>query len=116
MEDFEDLTAVGPRTVPSLPPDVRSQRRSYWTELFDECRVHAGEWRRTRRSFSKSTAAQIASDVRNMATRDPDKMRLRGYRPGDVWEAVWGHDPDEGTRDRCYLWLRFMGGASTDAS
>jgi hypothetical protein len=96
-------------TVASTPPvDGGSQRRSYWTELFDECRSYPNQWRRTARSFTRSTAAQIASDVRNMARRDPSKLRLRGFKPGDRWEAVWGVEEDATEPGEFYLWLRFL--------
>jgi len=96
-------------TVASTPPmDASSQRRSYWAELFEECRSHPNQWRRTVRSFSRSTAAQIASDVRNMDRRDPSKFRLRGFKPGDRWEAVWGVEVEASTPGEFFLWLRFL--------
>jgi hypothetical protein len=113
-DDFdEEFIPIEPEcveyTVASAPPvEAASQRRSYWTELFAECRSYPNEWRRTARSFSKSTAAQIASDVRNMARRDPTKFRLRGFMPGDRWEAVWGVEVETSATGEFFLWLRFL--------
>lgn len=97
-------------TVPSSPPvSGRRQRRSKWASLFDECRVEPGVWRRTVESFESTTAAQIASDIRNSWRRDPRKMRLRGLREGERWEAVWGPSPDGADAERCVIWLRYLG-------
>jgi hypothetical protein len=98
-------------TVPSLPPiPASSQRRSKWASLFDECRTEPGSWRRTVEPFRPTTAAQIASDIRNAWRRDPQKMRLRGILEGERWEAVWGPAPEAPDPDRCFIWLRFISG------
>ena len=100
-------------TVPSTPPVTdRSQRRSKWAELFEECREVPGVWRRTIQSFNNATAAQIASDVRSAWRRDPAKMRMRGLRAGERWEVVSGPDPDGSEPGRHFLWLRFLGADS----
>lgn len=57
----------------------------------------------------KSTAAQIASDIRNIHRRDARKSRLRGFEAGDKFEAVWGNDPADDDTEHYYLWLRFDG-------
>jgi hypothetical protein len=99
-----------PYTIPSEPPNKQdSQKRSRWARLFDECREHQGEWRRIIDPLRKTTAAQIASDIRNAHTRDLDKTRLRGFEEGDHWEAVWGHDPEDDNPDNFYIWLKFLG-------
>ncbi|MSW78867.1 MAG: hypothetical protein F2749_14605 [Actinobacteria bacterium] len=106
-------------TVPSLPPiPASSQRRSKWASLFDECRAQAGLWRRTVEPFRPTTAAQIASDIRNAWRRDPQKMRLRGMLEGERWEAVWGPAPEATDPDQCFIWLRFISdgrGAESDS-
>lgn len=104
----------GEWTVADVPPVVRGQRRSYWVGLFAECRAVPGEWRRTLRAFGSSTAAQVASDPRNAAHRDPAKMRVRGLLPGERWEAVWAPDPEAGDPERCVIWLRCLGIPTTD--
>lgn len=102
-------------TVPSTPPvPGRSQRRSKWAALFDECREQPGVWRRTVEQFRPTTAAQIASDIRNAWRRDPKKMRLRGLRQGERWEAVWGPAPEAAEPEVCFIWLRFISDGRDD--
>jgi hypothetical protein len=96
-------------TVPSTPPvPGRSQRRSKWAALFDECREQPGVWRRTVEHFRPTTASQIASDIRNAWRRDPKKMRLRGLLEGERWEAVWGPAQEAADPEACFIWLRFL--------
>lgn len=98
-------------TVPSTPPvPNRSQRRSKWAALFDECREQPGVWRRTVEHFRPTTASQIASDIRNAWRRDPKKMRLRGLEKGERWEAVWGPAAETADPDECFIWLRLISG------
>lgn len=100
-------------TVPSTPPvPNRSQRRSKWAALFDECREEPGVWRRTVEHFRPTTASQIASDIRNAWRRDPKKMRLRGLLEGERWEAVWGPAPEAADPEQCFIWLRFISGGA----
>ena len=102
-EDSESLT------VAELPPDMQtSSRRSRWTELFEECRSHPAEWRRIREPLKRSTAAQIASDIRNAHHRNLEKSRLRGFKPDDHWEAKWGPSPSDPDPENYYIWLRFV--------
>ncbi len=83
-------------TFRSTPPDVRNtQRRSFWPAALAEARECPGEWVRIARWFSPSTAAQVASDIRNSHRREPDKMRVAGLLPGDRWDTRWGADPAE---------------------
>lgn len=96
-------------TVAELPPDMQSSgRRSRWAELFEECRAHPDEWRRIREPLRKSTAAQIASDIRNAHHRNLEKSRLRGFQPGDHWEARWGTSPSDPDPENYYIWLKFL--------
>lgn len=97
-------------TVPEMPPEsARPWRVSKWRDLFDECRAEPGVWRRTKESFKPTTAAQIASDVRNSWKRDPAKMRMRGLGAEERWEAVAGPSPEGVEPGRHFLWLRYMG-------
>jgi hypothetical protein len=96
-------------TVASEPPVQQDQRRSRWADLFEECRKYPNEWRRVVDPMKKSTAAQIASDIRNAHTRDVKKSRLRGFEAGDMWDAKWGQDPSDKDPDAFYIWLRFLG-------
>jgi hypothetical protein len=98
-----------PGRVSEAPPAERSVRRSKWADLFEECRRRPGEWRRIKEPLKKSTAAQIASDIRNVHRRDNKKTRLRGFKANDQWEAVWSNSPDDSNKENFYIWLRFIG-------
>lgn len=97
-------------TIPSTPPNARKrQRRAYWPGVFAEGRAVRGEWVRTAKCFNRSTAQQVASDIRNAHRRDMKKVRVSGFLPGDVWEARWDNDPSDPDTDHFYIWLRFDG-------
>ena len=103
-------------TIASTPPTAPArQKRSRWAELFEECRSVPGEWRRTVESFSKTTAGQIASDIRSAHGRDLTKARLRGLLESDRWEAVWGPDPADPNPAHYYIWLRYLGAEAAAA-
>jgi hypothetical protein len=98
-------------TIAGEPPMLpRAQRRSIWTEVFDEGRAHPGEWRRVARPMSKSTASQIASDIRNATHRDPARSRLRGLRHGDRWETQWGKAAGVDSGEY-FVWITYVGSA-----
>lgn len=103
------VSGVEAFTVASNPPtSERRQRRSRWAALFAECRSCPGEWRRIVDPMKRSSAYQIASDLRSAHRRAPDKYRMRGLLPGDRWEAV--ADTLEGEdADHVYVWLRYVG-------
>ena len=102
----------GMLTIAEVPPSsARGRRRSVWAELFEECRGVPGVWRRTGRSFTAKSAGQCASDVRSAHRRDPRRMRMRGLRVGELWEAKAGPLPDGSDPDRWFIWLRFVGQA-----
>lgn len=99
-----------PYTIPSTPPVKElSQKRSRWTELFQECRDHPNEWRRLTEPMRRASAAQIASDIRNAHLRDFSKVRIRGFLPDDKWDAAWGTDPNDTDPTHFYVWLRYLG-------
>ena len=75
-----------------------------WEALFDECRNYQGEWRRTATPLSKSTAGQLASDIRNAYKREFVKSRLKGLRPDEEWDAAWGEENEE-----FYVWIKYIG-------
>lgn len=104
-------------TIRSTPPNLRQmQRRAYWPAVFAEARECAGEWVRTEKWFNRSTASQVASDLRNCHRRAPAKMRVSGILPGDVWETRWENDPSDTDADHFYIWLRFDGAAPAVAT
>lgn len=98
-------------TIPSTPPTRKAitQRRSRWAEMFSEAREHPGEWRRLVEPMKRTTAAQVASDIRNAHTRDLSKARLRGLHDTDLWEAAWGQDDADSDSEHYYVWLRYIG-------
>lgn len=91
----------------SGPPVVQRQRFSMWEQLFDECRAYEGEWRRTKNSMKRSTAAQLSSDIRNAWKRDFQKSRLKGLGRDEKWDSAWG-EVDEGSGEY-YLWIKYLG-------
>ena len=94
-------------TVRSTPPNVRKyQKRSYWPGVFAEARECPGEWVRTGKWFNRSTAAQVASDVRNAHLREADKMRVKGALAGERWETRWDNEPSDPDSEHFYIWLR----------
>jgi hypothetical protein len=108
-EDYDDAEDAGSFTVDAGPPPQKQRRRfSMWEALFDECRRFEGEWRRTATPLSKSTAAQLSSDIRNAYKREFVKSRLKGLNPDEHWDAAWGPgkggDPDE-----FYVWIKYLG-------
>jgi hypothetical protein len=99
----------GPLTVKSQPPGKTRQKRSYWPQVLAEGRLVPGEWIRTSRPHKRSTAQQVASDIRNAHHRDLTKTRIRGLLVGDLWETQWGRDPEVSGTDQYFIWLRYHG-------
>ena len=65
-------------------------------------------WVQVAEPFADTTAAQLASDLRNAHERDLLKMRIRGVLQGERWETASGRleaDPD---RTHYYLWFRLI--------
>jgi hypothetical protein len=97
-------------TIASEPPtDRKWQARAFWPPVFEEARQYPSEWRRTQKCFTKGTAQQAASDLRNAHHRDVTKMRFRGINSGELWEAQWGNDPADPNATHFYLWVRYLG-------
>lgn len=90
------------------PPSVqRPQRRSYWPTVFAEAREIQGEWVRVVKVFGKSTAQQLASDIRNAHRREADKFRVTGVVDGEIWDAQWGTVNGQ-EKGRYSLWIRLV--------
>jgi hypothetical protein len=101
-------------TIASEPPQRRlHQKRGRWETLLDECRRAPGEWRRIIDPMRRSTAAQIASDIRNAHRREASKFRVRGLLPTDRFDAVWGSDPTDADPEHVYVWLCYLGDTRT---
>lgn len=95
-------------TVRCAPPSAeRQQRRSYWPTVFAEARAIQGEWVKVVKDFGKSTAQQLASDIRNAHRREPDKFRVTGVESGEVWDARWGAATSQAS-GRYSLWIRLV--------
>lgn len=95
--------------VGSCPPGRRNGRgpRSLWPQRLAVGRANPGTWIRVIEPFSRTTAAQLASDLRNAHTRNPRTLRVRGVLPGEVWETAWG--PLDGQSDdssEFFIWFR----------
>jgi hypothetical protein len=96
-------------TVRSTPPVMRqSQRRSYWPAVLAEARQVRGAWVRTVKTFGRSTAQQLASDLRNAHHREPKKFRVRGVLPGEVWDAQWGREGVDSPDTEYVVWIRLV--------
>lgn len=97
-------------TIASKPPTTGPRvRNSRWRVMFDECREVPGDWRRVVEPFAEKTAKQIASDIRSSKSRDVTQIRTAGLKQGEIWEAEWGQDDNDGDPDHWYIWLRYMG-------
>jgi hypothetical protein len=105
------------------PPAARGVRRSWWREALKGARCCPGEWRQLSRTFAKSTAVQVASDLHNAHRRDLRKSRITGLLAGDRWEARYGVDDsdcidwvdwdsevfdDVPPTERNLVWIRFV--------
>lgn len=102
---IETVGQVVPCDPPSQP--ARAIRRGRWVEWLDQARAHESQWCLIPNRFTRSTASQIASDLRNNDHRDVETIRVRGVQPGERWSAQWHTAPDD--PDRYGIWVRFDG-------
>lgn len=99
-------------TIKSDPPATKRRgKRSYWPEVLAEVRAAKGAWRMVAKPMTRSTAMQVASDLRNAHTRDPKKMRVRGSLPTDRWETQWA--PSSDNLQEYFLWMRDVSNVKT---
>jgi hypothetical protein len=103
-------TAVVDVEVGASPPtmDSRRGRRTLWPERLNVGRANAGVWIRVTEPLSRSTASQLASDLRNSHTRNPRTMRVRGVLPCERWETVWGPLDDAAEPTEFFIWFRLV--------
>ena len=96
-------------TIPSEPPARKpSQRRSPWTVILADSRRQPCEWLRVAEPMTRSTATQVASDLRCAHRREPSKFRVKGVLAGDRWETQWAHDEADPDTTNFYVWLRWV--------
>lgn len=89
------------------------RRSTFWTRTFEAARS-SGDWHRVDRFYTRSTAAQIASDISCAHRRPPDAQRVRGVLPGEQWQARWER-ADDGPPEDHVVWIRLVA-ADADAS
>ena len=89
---------------------VGPARSSFWIRTFALARLIAdqrpGEWLRVQRLYTRSTAAQLSSDI-NCAHLRTQEVRVKGILDGEVWEARWT-DPPSGPRGDFAVWIRLV--------
>ena len=96
-------------TIQSEPPSRKpNQRRSPWRVILADSRRLECEWLRVAEPMTRSTASQIASDLRCAHRREPSKLRITGVLAGDRWDAQWANDEADPDRANFYVWLRWV--------
>ena len=81
------------------------KRRSFWVKALSEVREKPGVWHRVDRLYTKSTANQIASDLRSAHRRDA--VRVKGVLDGETWDARAELSP-EGPEDQFAIWVMLI--------
>lgn len=74
---------------------------------------HSDGWVQVQRGYTRTSAAQISSDIVNAHRRLSSKMRVRGIEPGEVWDARWVPSPF-GMRGDFEIWIRRVEVVATD--
>ena len=82
------------------------ERNSFWRRSFDAARV-VDDWFRVERLYARTTAAQIASDIRRAHLDGRQSVRTQGIRRGERWEAKWV-DISTGAPGDCEVWIRLV--------
>lgn len=81
--------------VDDLPPPG-SPRKFDWTAIAERLRANPGEWGLLS-NVAKATAVQIRAG------------KYADFRPPEDWEATTRRIPDEPTRNRVTMYLRYVG-------
>ena len=79
------------------------RRTSFWIRTFGHARQSEG-WVKVPRLYTRTTAAQLASDISNAHRRDAEN-RMHGVLVGEQWEAYWQPAPDGPVGDH-EVWVR----------
>lgn len=82
---------------------MTGRRTSFWIRTFAHARTEQG-WVRVPRLYTRTTAAQLASDISN-AHRRSGAHRMRGVLDGERWEAYWQPAPNGPAGDH-EVWVR----------
>ena len=100
-----------PVAVESTPPPTRktecSNRRS-WPARLSMARSKPTVWFRITDPLTKSSATQMASDLRNSHRRNLETLRTSGVITGERWEAESGRDPSDTDPTHFYVWFRLV--------
>jgi hypothetical protein len=86
------------------PAPFRQRRWSFWCRTFELARSR-NDWSLVARSYTRSTAAQLASDIKNAHRREDEYQRVRGIVPGELWQARW-EPANDGAAGRYVVWIR----------
>ncbi|MEY3093479.1 MAG: hypothetical protein RL413_104 [Actinomycetota bacterium] len=89
-----------------MPESTKPERNSFWRRMFDSARSH-GDWHRVDKLYTRSTAAQIASDIRRAHLDGRRSIRTQGIRRGEQWEARWV-DIKTGAPGDCEVWIKLV--------
>jgi hypothetical protein len=108
--DPEPPLGPNPLVIPlDLEKQPRMRRtRSVWPRRLDEARSRPGSWMCVVEPMTRSTASQIASEIRHSYHRDLAKLRITGLIEGERWEAEWGRTAVDPNPDHYYVWLRWV--------
>ena len=115
--DVSDSSVLGvsgvfvPVAVESLPPKVCRSRRvglGVWPARLALARSKPGAWFRTSTPMTRSTASQVASDLRCSFRRRLGSIRVSGVLAGERWEAEYGNDLSDSDLSHFYVWFRFV--------
>ena len=82
---------------------MTGRRTSFWIRTFAHARTAQG-WVKVPRLYTRTTAAQLASDISN-AHRRSGAHRMRGVLDGEQWEAYWQAAPNGPAGDH-EVWVR----------
>jgi len=100
------------RSTPPARPKRRPSTREIWPRRFADARRHRGEWVKVVTPMTRSTAAQLASDIRRIGLRDAKSIRVKGFLDGERWEAVFANDSADPNTEHFYIWICLQSAAA----
>jgi hypothetical protein len=112
LDDNWNLSTVERSTPPVRPGKRRASSREIWPRRFADARRHRGEWVKVVTPMTRSTAAQLASDIQRIGLRDAASIRVKGFHEGERWEAVFDNDPADPDTEHYYLWICLQSAAA----